>query len=327
MTTQVEYTASGVCNVFPFPFAIQTEADVEVLVGGILQNGDYSVRGQGSIDGGAVVFDNPPVSGAAVILRRRAELQVSPTDAQPGYLADKIVAGNNVTVDTVAVNGIQQVRVAADDIVAADVLRTLKAGNNIALSQISENGSDYVRIDAKGVSEQVEAGSNVTFAAGTDGRIRINAKGVSEQLVAGANVTLVTDANGQTTISAVQSDMSKVLYRDVAAVVEAGFWTKPMALAVTGGVATPDPLAGTVFTLDMVSDVTLGFPAGMLGKAGMFLVVVAQDAVGGRLLTLAEGYVVASGKWSAEANAVNLLWITSDGSGNVLDVVVARRGA
>ena len=61
-------------------------------------------------------------------------------------------------------------------------------------------------------------------------------------------------------------------------------------------------------------------------EAGMFLVVAKQDATGGRALTLASGYALSGGKWSTAANAVNLLWITSDGSGTALDVVIAQRG-
>ncbi|MCR6633140.1 MAG: hypothetical protein NVV74_25595 [Magnetospirillum sp.] len=54
MTTEVIYTADGIT--FVFPFAIETEDDCQVLIDGTLQRGGYSLRGQASIDGGAVIF-------------------------------------------------------------------------------------------------------------------------------------------------------------------------------------------------------------------------------------------------------------------------------
>jgi hypothetical protein len=120
---------------------------------------------------------------------------------------------------------------------------------------------------------------------------------------------------------------STFLRKDVSAIVEAGYWTKPVPLALVGGIATPDLAAGNVFTLTATASLTLAFPAALAGRAGMFLVVIAQDATGGRTLTLASGYKLAAGSWSTAANAVNLLWVTSDGTGTALDVVIAQRGA
>jgi len=117
------------------------------------------------------------------------------------------------------------------------------------------------------------------------------------------------------------------LRKDVSSIVEAGYWTKPVPLAITGGTATPDLAAGNVFTLTATTSLTLAFPAALAGRAGMMLVVIAQDATGGRTLTLASGYKLAAGSWSTAANAVNLLWITSDGTGTALDVVISQRGA
>lgn len=326
MTLEVNYNADGVSSVYPFPFAIETEADCLVLVNGVLQSGGYSVRGQGSIDGGAVVFDSAPVEGRNITIRRRGEIAASAVDAAPGYLADKLKAGDNITLTTeTAPGGAQQVRIDSD-VAFEDVAGKLKAGDNIVFTTVVENGASLLRIDGKSATEQMVPGTNVTFSLTADGRTAINAKGAAEQLAAGANVALAT-SGGITTISAIQPDMSKVLYRDTPAVVEAGFWSKPVPLTAVGGVVTPDPLAGTVFTLTATANLTLGFPAGMTGKAGMFMVVAKQDAIGGRTLALASGYKLASGDWSTEANAVNLLWVTSDGSGTVLDVVISQRGA
>ncbi|MBX9633412.1 MAG: phage tail protein [Magnetospirillum sp.] len=117
------------------------------------------------------------------------------------------------------------------------------------------------------------------------------------------------------------------LRKDVSTIVEAGYWTKPVPLVVNAGTATPVLAAGNVFTVTATTNLTLGWPAALAGKAGMMLVVAIQDAAGGRTLTLASGYKLAAGEWSTTANAVNLLWITSDGSGTALDVVISQRGA
>lgn len=119
------------------------------------------------------------------------------------------------------------------------------------------------------------------------------------------------------------------LRKDTSATLESGYWTKPVPLAIVGGVATPDLAAGNVFApaAPLVASLTLAWPASLGARAGMFLLVIKQDGTGGRTLTMASGYKLAAGSWSTAANATNLLWITSDGSGAALDVVIAQRGA
>ncbi|MCR6633135.1 MAG: tail fiber protein [Magnetospirillum sp.] len=112
MTMQVDYTANGTTSVFPFPFAIDGQDDCQVLLDGIIQAGDYSVRGQASIDGGAVVFDNPPAAGQTVTLRHRGTVTVTALDAAPGQLADKLLAGAGVSLETVTdPDGFQRLRI------------------------------------------------------------------------------------------------------------------------------------------------------------------------------------------------------------------------
>lgn len=117
------------------------------------------------------------------------------------------------------------------------------------------------------------------------------------------------------------------LRKTASTVLEAGFWTKPVALSAAGGTLTPDLAAGNVFTATISAPLTLALPANLAGKAGMFLLVLKQDATGGRPLALAGGYKLAGGAWSTAATAANLLWVTSDGGGTTLDVVIAQRGA
>lgn len=138
----------------------------------------------------------------------------------------------------------------------------------------------------------------------------------AEQLTEALNALIAAGMGGAT-----------FLRKDVSTIVEAGYWTKSVPLVVNAGAATPDLAAGNVFTATATTNLTLGWPAGLAGKAGMMLVVLTQDATGGRTLTLANGYKLAAGSWSITANAINLLWITSDGSGTALDVVISQRGA
>ncbi|MEW5727710.1 MAG: hypothetical protein AB1918_07785 [Pseudomonadota bacterium] len=114
---------------------------------------------------------------------------------------------------------------------------------------------------------------------------------------------------------------------DVAATLSAGYFTAPVPVAIAAGHAALDLDAGNVITIAVDGAFTLDFPAGLAGKAGMVLVVATQDGVGGHALTLAAGYRLASGAWDTTAGAVNLLWVTSDGGGAALDVVIAQRGA
>lgn len=105
MTTQVSYAADGASVAFPFPFAITVAADCQVLIDGILQTSGFGVRGQGGIDGGAVVFDSAPASGQTITLRYRGDTTITALDGQPGQLADKLEAGANISLETVTASG------------------------------------------------------------------------------------------------------------------------------------------------------------------------------------------------------------------------------
>lgn len=129
----------------------------------------------------------------------------------------------------------------------------------------------------------------------------------------------------QTLIAASSPNLSAYLRRATSDVLAAGYWTTPVAVAATGGVITPNLTAGNVFTHTLTAATTLAFPATVPG-AGMALLVLRQDATGGRVLTLGSGYRVAAGSFSKAPGAVNLLWLTLAGDG-VVDVVMAQRGA
>lgn len=114
---------------------------------------------------------------------------------------------------------------------------------------------------------------------------------------------------------------------NVAAILEKGYFTKPVPVALAAGHAVIDPTAGNVFVVDVDASFTFDFPAGMAGKAGMMVVFAVQDEVGGHELTTAAGYHATGGEWATAAGAVNILWLTTDGSGTDIDVVISQRGA
>ncbi len=136
------------------------------------------------------------------------------------------------------------------------------------------------------------------------------------QLTAALNALVATSLGG-----------GDFLQRDIAAVLAAGYWTTAVPLPVVGGVATPDLGAGNVYTVDVTGPLTLGFPAGLAGKAGGARIYATQNAAGGHGLTLAAGYRLVAGSWDTTADAVNILYIESNGAGDILDVTIVQRGA
>ncbi|WP_043745559.1 hypothetical protein [Paramagnetospirillum magneticum] len=63
--------ADGAKSVFSFPFPIFKAADIEVRANSTLLTSGYSVVGEGSSTGGAVIFTAAPANGVRITLRRR----------------------------------------------------------------------------------------------------------------------------------------------------------------------------------------------------------------------------------------------------------------
>lgn len=196
MTTQVIYAANGASTVFSFPFAIETAADCQVLVDGALLSGGYAIRGQASIDGGAVVFDAPPAAGAVVTIRHRGSVTVTAADAVPGQLADKVVAGTNITVETVTeAGGAQHLRIDGPD--TSVFLR--KDAN---LSDVADKAAARAHLEIYSSAEVDAAIAQATVnpiafsvvaAAGQESLVADSANDVLT-LAAGDNIRLTTDA-------------------------------------------------------------------------------------------------------------------------------------
>jgi hypothetical protein len=122
------------------------------------------------------------------------------------------------------------------------------------------------------------------------------------------------------------SSVAGLLQSQTPAVVEAGFYSKAVPLAIVDGEVTPDLDLGTVFTVAVDQPFTLNAPLHLENKAGMFSIVATQDETGTHAMVTDEIYHLASGAWTLTANTVNLMWITLDGSGTALDAVIAQRG-
>ncbi len=67
---RVQYVADGVQTAFTYPFPIFEPADLEVRLGGFLQQAGFTISGAGRSEGGTVGFAAPPAPGVLVTLRR-----------------------------------------------------------------------------------------------------------------------------------------------------------------------------------------------------------------------------------------------------------------
>lgn len=84
-------TANGVATVYPYGFMIAHEADLKVVVDGVVQTSGYTVSGVGNPSGGDVIFSVAPANGLKV-LRYLDPLLKRETDYQQfgDFLADTV---------------------------------------------------------------------------------------------------------------------------------------------------------------------------------------------------------------------------------------------
>jgi len=89
---RVQYVANGSQTVFPYPFPIFTESDLEVWIGAArIAASAYLVAGAGSSEGGAVTLAAPPPAAAIVTLRRRLSLRRTSDFHDDGIIRAKVV--------------------------------------------------------------------------------------------------------------------------------------------------------------------------------------------------------------------------------------------
>lgn len=100
MSFQHIYESNGLCASFPFSFPIAAETDLQVRIDGVEWETGFVLRGLGSAEGGAVIFQAPPASGQTIVIRHRGHVAVSAPDAALGHLTDKLVAGPGTVLTT-----------------------------------------------------------------------------------------------------------------------------------------------------------------------------------------------------------------------------------
>ena len=90
---RIQYVADGERKVFPFPFVIFGEGDLEIFQDDVVVRNGFSVRGIGDSVGGVIEFDSPPPAGAALTLRRNLQIQRTSDFQQSGILSANVLNG------------------------------------------------------------------------------------------------------------------------------------------------------------------------------------------------------------------------------------------
>ncbi len=104
-----------------------------------------------------------------------------------------------------------------------------------------------------------------------------------------------------------------------------GFWSKPVPVDIADGIAELDPELGNVFDFTADKTITIKNPETMpLG--GMALIYARQDANGSRAINFGSAYSINNGQISTEGDAVNLIYLSFDGSA-VVDVHITQRAS
>lgn len=154
MTSKINHSGDGETVSFSFPFFIPAKTALEVRVGGAIRAEGFNIVGAACPEGGKVVFDAPPASGEQVSLRYRGGVSATVDDSTFGHLADKLVAGANVTVETKTLDGgVQQVCIAA---AASDLSKSVADGLYLAKSaNLSDVPSKETARDNLGVTTAI----------------------------------------------------------------------------------------------------------------------------------------------------------------------------
>jgi hypothetical protein len=89
---RVQYVANGSQTVFPYPFPIFADGDLEVWLNTArLAAATYAVAGAGSSEGGSVTLTAAPAAGTVVTLRRRLPLRRTSDFHDDGIIRAKVV--------------------------------------------------------------------------------------------------------------------------------------------------------------------------------------------------------------------------------------------
>lgn len=206
MTCKIAYTANGSIVAFPFPFAIPAESALEVRVNDAVREVGFRINCAGSADGGVVVFDSAPANGEVISLRYLGAVTVGVNDAAAGHLADKLVAGDNVTLTTVTEDGgVQRLRISASDTVDAleksanlsDLADTAAARGNLGV---------YSKAEVDALDQSVRDAALLKTG---------NLAGLTDKAAARANLEVYSSTQVDTAIAGATSTLSgQVLHKD-----------------------------------------------------------------------------------------------------------------
>jgi hypothetical protein len=113
------------------------------------------------------------------------------------------------------------------------------------------------------------------------------------------------------------------LFRNVSAVLTAGFNTEFLDLTVAGGVASFDPTARSRFKHTLNGAIQIANPV-VIPNAGPAMIKLTQDATGNRAVDWGTKYRKV-GDVNYEANSVSLCHLQYDSADDVIDVVITHR--
>ncbi|SEH45354.1 hypothetical protein [Magnetospirillum fulvum] len=172
---RVQYVANGSQTVFPYPFPIFTESDLDVWIGAArLAAATYVVAGAGSSEGGSVTLTVPPANGAIVTLRRRLTLRRTSDFHDDGIIRAKVVNDEfdyqTMSVQQVAEEVERAVRRAHTSSSNADLTlpdpvpgRAIKW--NAAASGLENSAFDVDQVLAQAMREAAEAEASAALAS------------------------------------------------------------------------------------------------------------------------------------------------------------------
>ena len=150
MTLQHSYGTNGISDSFAFSFPIDQDADIQVLIDNVEQTSGFTVHGAASPGGGVVVFLAAPSAGKTLLIRHRGRSAVSSADASSGYLSDKLVAGDGISLTPQTDDEGRQVLVVAntDDANALDPNQNLADLTDKAAARTNLDVYSTTQVDA-----------------------------------------------------------------------------------------------------------------------------------------------------------------------------------